>query len=339
MRKAILIALSVSGILVLGFLIALHIVAPKLRREARKRTEEYLSQRFQGSVQIGEFHIALLPRAYVEINNIVLRHHGRTDIPPLIQIQKASFNANLLTLFGHKVDVNLVRLQGLQINAPPRTPGGTPMIRGTDQNLAEKYPVVIHQIVADQALIVLLRKPEDADKPPNQFEIHQLMMVDIGFDRPASFQALLTNPKPRGEIRCQGQFGPWQADDPSQTPVAAAYTFDHADMSTLKGLSGIMSSTGRFQGPLDYLSVDGQTDIPDFALRTSVRPMALHTDFSAIVDGTNGNTLLKSVTARFLHTTLSVAGEVVDLQRGLKGRTIELHATSSNARIEDLLSL
>src|SRR5215831_2967242 len=313
-RKAILIAFGVLGILLLGFVIAVEIAAPKLRREAKRRTEEYLSQRFQGSVQIGEFHVSLLPRVYIEVDGIVLRHHGRMDIAPLIQIQKASFDANLMGLFGRKINVNLVRLQGLQINTPPRIPGGPPMIKGIDQNLAEKYPVVIHKIVANQALLVLLRKPEDADKPPNEFEIHQLSMQDFGFDRPASFQALLTNPKPRGDIHCDGQFGPWQANDPSQTPVAAAYTFNHADMSTLKGLTGIMSSTGRFQGPLDYLSVDGQTDIPDFALRTSAHPMALHTDFSAIVDGTNGNTLLKSVTARFLHTTLSVAGEVVDLK-------------------------
>ena len=67
--------------------------------------------------------------------------------------------------------------------------------------------------------------------------------------------------------------------------------------------------------------------------------MALHTDFSAIVDGTNGNTLLKSVTAKFLHTTLYTQGEVVDLEKTVKGRTIELHAQATDARIEDLLTL
>jgi hypothetical protein len=164
-------------------------------------------------------------------------------------------------------------------------------------------------------------------------------MQNFSFDSAASFQALLTNPKPLGQIHCDGQFGPWQADDPAQTPVDGAYTVQNADMSTLKGLKGTMQSVGHFRGPLDYLSVDGETEIPDFALRTSAHPMALHTDYSAIVDGTNGNTILKTVTAHFLHTTLSVHGEVVDLKKKVKGRTIELYATSNNARIEDLLTL
>jgi hypothetical protein len=165
------------------------------------------------------------------------------------------------------------------------------------------------------------------------------VIKDFAFDRPAFVPALLTNPKPRGMIHSQGQFGPWLAEDPAQTPVTGAYNFDHADMSSLKGLSGTLSSTGSFTGPLDLLAVEGHADIPDFALRTSAHPMALHTDYSAIVDGTNGNTLLKSVTARFLHTTLYTQGEVVDLKKGVKGRTIELHAISNDARIEDLLAL
>jgi hypothetical protein len=110
-------------------------------------------------------------------------------------------------------------------------------------------------------------------------------------------------------------------------------------MGTLKGLKGILSSEGRFSGPLDYLNVEGKTDIPNFALRTSDHPMALHTDFSAVVDGTNGNTYLNVVTAKFLHTTLVTKGEVVDEYPKVKGRTIVMDTYSKSARIEDLLLL
>jgi hypothetical protein len=339
-RKWVLIGLGVTAVLVLtAFLVTLELIAPRLRREARQRTEDYLSKKFKGTVEIADFHVTILPRVRVEVDGVVLRHEGRTDIPPLIEFKKASFNANLGGLLGRKVDVDRIQIEGLQINSPPRVPGGPPMLKGTDQNLAEKYPVIVHEIVANDAILVMLRKPEDADKPPNQFEIHQLKMEGFAFDQPAAFQALLTNPKPQGLIHCEGEFGPWMADDPGATPVDGAYTFQHADMSTLKGISGFMDSTGHFRGPLDYLEVDGETQIPDFALRTSAHPVALHTDYSAVVDGTNGNTILKTVTARFGQTVLSVAGEVVDLKKGVKGRTIELRATSREARIEDLLSL
>lgn len=321
------------------WLAGVAIVAPRLRNGARERIEAYLSQKFKSSVQIADFRLTVFPRISVEVDGIVIRHEGRTDVPPMLQIKRASFHANLAGLFGRKVDIDLVTLDGLQINTPPRPPGSPPMFKGTDQDLAEKYPVVIHSIRAEDATLTMLRGPEQNGIPPNQFQIHELNMQDFSFDQPTSFQALLTNPKPRGLIHCSGTFGPWTADDPSQTPVHGVYTFQNADMSTLKGLKGTMQSAGHFQGPLDYLSVDGETEIPDFALRTSAHPMALHTDYSAIVDGTNGNTILKNVTARFLHTTLSVHGMVADLKEKVKGRTIELYTTSNDARIEDLLTL
>lgn len=321
------------------WLVGVAIVAPRLRNGARERIEAYLSQKFKSSVQIADFHLTVFPRINVEVDGIVIRHEGRTDVPPMLQIERASFHANFAGLLGRKVDIDLVKLDGLQIDMPPRLPGSPPMFKGTDQDLAEKYPVVIHDIRADDAMLVMLRRPDQDGTPPNQFQIHELDMQGFSFDQPASFQALLTNPKPRGSIHCSGTFGPWTADDPSQTPVRGAYTFQNADMSTLKGLKGTMQSTGHFQGPLDYLSVDGETEIPDFALRTSAHPMALHTDYSAVVDGTNGNTILKNVTARFLHTTLSVHGMVADLKKKVRGRTVELYTTSDDARIEDFLTL
>lgn len=174
---------------------------------------------------------------------------------------------------------------------------------------------------------------------PPEFAIHQLIMHDFDFSQTASFQALLTNPVPTGEIHCDGKFGPWQADDPRNTPVDAQYTFQNADMGTLKGLSGILSSDGKFKGSLGYLQVEGETDIPNFALRMSGHPMALHADFTAVVDGTNGDVILNNVVATFLRTTLLTNREVVDMNRGIKGRTIIMDAVSQDARIEDLLLL
>jgi hypothetical protein len=166
-----------------------------------------------------------------------------------------------------------------------------------------------------------------------------LDLHNVSFDHPAQFHALLTNAIPKGEIDATGTFGPWQAEEPSETPADGRYTFQNADLGTLKGLRGILSSKGTYSGPLDYLAVDGYTDTPDFGLRTGGQPLALHTDFSALVDGTNGDVILKSVVAKFLHTTLAVNGKIVDVSKAIKGRTIYLNASSENARIEDMLRL
>jgi hypothetical protein len=166
-----------------------------------------------------------------------------------------------------------------------------------------------------------------------------LDLHNVSFDRPAQFHAILTNAVPKGEIDATGEFGPWEAEEPSETPANGRYTFQNADLGTLKGLRGILSSQGQFSGPLDYLAVEGYTDTPDFGLRTGGKPVALHTDFSALVNGTNGDVLLHKVTARFLHTTLVVNGKIVDVSKEIKGRTIYLNASSEDARIEDLMRL
>jgi hypothetical protein len=315
---------------------AMYAVAPMLHRVARTRTEDYLRDHFQSSIQFTDFHASVYPRVRVVIEGLVMRHQGRTDIPPLITVSTITLDAGFPNFFSPRPEISHITLDGLQINIPPRQPGSKPLITGTEANLSKKVPVTIRTITADQARITILRRDL---KPPHVFEIHQLEMNNFDFTDPAAFHAQLTNPVPKGQIHCDGQFGPWRADDPSQTPVIAKYTFYDADMGTLKGLKGTLFSEGKFSGPLDYLNVEGKTDIPNFALRTSDHPMALHTDFLAVVDGTNGDTYLKAVTAKFLHTTLITKGEVVDEYPEVKGRTIVMETVSQSARIEDLLAL
>jgi AsmA-like C-terminal region len=325
-------ALAGVGLLI----ILLYAAGPALSATARRRTERYLATSFKSSVQLGDFHASVFPRVHATVDGVVLRYEGRTDIPPLIQISRVTLDAGFFgILLPHPV-IRSVRLDGLQIRIPPHQEGEQPILHGTDEDLASKYPVTIGEVSADNAMLVIL--PRDPAKAPREFELHQLELHSVDLERPANFHAILTNPVPKGEIDASGTFGPWNAEDPGVTPANGSYKFENADLGTLKGLSGILSSTGKFSGPLNYLSVEGETDTPNFSLRTSHHPLALHTDFSAIVDGTNGNTILTSVVAKFLHSTLNVNGEVVD-ETKLKGRTILLDAAATQARVEDLLRL
>jgi hypothetical protein len=324
---AVLVVLVVAGIL----------LGPTLHNFVRDRTQKVLQTHFASTVEFSDFDVTMFPRLRVTITGLVLRHNGRTDIPPLIQVKTVSMYAQLPELLRPRPYISFVQLDGLQIHTPPRVPGGEPLLHKTDQDLAKKYPVMIGEVRADDASIQVLRA--QSDKPPREFPIHHLDLHNVSFDRAAQFHALLTNAIPKGEIDSTGEFGPWQAEEPSATPTDGHYIFQNADLGTLKGLRGTLSSKGTFIGPLDYLAVAGYTDTPDFGLRTGGKPVALHTDFSAQVDGTNGDVILKSVVAKFLHTTLAVNGKIVDVSKDIKGRTIFLNASSENARIEDLLRL
>jgi hypothetical protein len=327
----------ILGFVFLSTFLTLYGLGSRIHAMVRERTQKILQTHFASNVEFSNFDVSLYPRVRVTIRQLVLRHHGRTDIPPLIQVRAVTMTSNFINILRAKPHIAFVELEGLQIHIPPRQSGGGPLIQRTDQDLAKKYPALIEDMRADEAIIVILRaQPE---KPPREFPIHRLELHNVSFDRPAAFHATLTNSVPAGEIETTGEFGPWQADGPSKSVAVGQYRFQNADLGTLKGLRGILSSEGNFSGPLDYLKVEGTTDTPDFSLRTAGHPMSLHTRFSAVVDGTNGDTYLNNVTARFRHTTITASGKIEDADPEVKGKTILLEAFSRDARVEDLIRL
>jgi hypothetical protein len=171
-----------------------------------------------------------------------------------------------------------------------------------------------------------------------------------------AFKAELTNPKPRGLIHSTGKLGPWQTTDPGETPISGGYTFDHADLSTFQGIAGILSSTGTYQGTLREIQAEGKADVPDFRLSHFGNPVALHTEFHAKVDGTNGDTWLNPVDATLGNSHFTTRGQVVRVKRpnvqwhqevssanlpplADQGHDIQLKVDVDRGRIEDFLRL
>jgi hypothetical protein len=152
------------------------------------------------------------------------------------------------------------------------------------------------------------------------------------------YTAELTNPKPPGLIRCQGSFGPWVSEDPSDTALDGKYVFENADLSVFKGIAGRLDSTGKFEGTLDRIVADGETRTPDFRLTVSGNPMPLRTKYHAIIDGGNGNTLLEPVEATLGRTRFVVRGGVVR-GAGESGKTVALNVVFREGYIEDLMRL
>lgn len=340
MRKRVrwwLIAPALAACCAVVWALLIHDYEPKVRRIAQERIETYFRTTFHSTVEISGLQVrSVFPRVRVTIHDVVLRQYGQPAGPPLIQMEQLTFDTKVLGFLSHRPVIGEVWLDGLQIRVAPRPEGSHPLIQPTNADLANRYPVVIKTVHVKNAQLVIL--PRDPSKLPHEFDLHSLVIGPLGFDRPAKFRTDLINPVPKGEIHSEGEFGPWQADDPGRTPVSGHYTFQNANLGTLRGLEGTLSSTGTFDGPLNYLTVEGKTDTPDFSLRTTNHPVDLQTTFSAMVDGTNGNTILKSVVARFGHSTLDVKGEVVD-RSPKRGRTIVLNAVTHGATVEDLLGL
>ena len=68
-------------------------------------------------------------------------------------------------------------------------------------------------------------------EPALSFIVHQLSLKHVGPNRVMTFQVALHNPRPSGDIRSDGQFGPLNTDNVGLTPLAGAFTFEHADLT------------------------------------------------------------------------------------------------------------
>src|SRR4029078_2723623 len=157
----------------------------------------------------------------------------------------------------------------------------------------DKIKIRVDQIVCDDSqLIIGTDKP---DKDPRVFQLKHIVLRDLGPNTAWPFDAVLTNPIPKGEIHASGSFGPWDMDTPGDSKVSGKYLFENADMNTIKGIAGTLRSTGNFEGQLDRIAVRGQADVPNLSLATANHPMPLSTRFQAVVDGTSGDTYLEHI--------------------------------------------
>jgi hypothetical protein len=255
-----------------------------------------------------------------------------------VTVDAFSMNGGIFGLLSRPRRFRTVNLKGLSINIPPGGLKGTST--GTDVPSAgdDDGPaaIVVDLLEAQDAALTLIPKREG--KEPKVFAVHRLTMKPLGRAQAMTFDATITNPVPKGLVKAVGTFGPWNREDPGDTPLGGRYTFDHADLTPIKGIFGTLNSKGTFDGKLDRIGVKGATESADFGLDVSGTHVPLHTTFEAVVDGTDGDTYLNAISGSFLNTSLTARGAVVGAE-GVKGRTVKVHVKIDKGRIEDLLRL
>lgn len=323
---------------------------------------EYLEKRFDSEVEFASLSVELpgltelraMARGQTVLltargSGLSIRHMGRTDVPPMFKLAKFSASMNLSTLRADTRVVPLVVLDGMEINLPPK--GERPKLSGdkgkekkeepeppASEESGEKKPpaVLFDQILIRDAMLQLL--PRDPTRVPLKFDLYNIRLTSAGPGIPMNYEAFLTNPKPKGEIHSKGSFGPWNTKAPSDTPLSGDYLFENADLGVFNGIAGILKSTGRFEGELGSIIAKGEASVPDFRLKMAGNPVPLHTTFEVLVDGTNGNTVLKPVHAKLGSTNLTTSGGIVR-HTGDTRKTIDLDAHIPAGNLRDVLKL
>ena len=343
----------VAGGLVLG-LAAVAGVLTILARHAepflRARIVEELQHHFHARVELDSFHVSLVNGLRAEGKGLRIWPPRQMDdattppTEPLIRLDQFRFHAPLRYRPGQPIRIPLVELKGLHVNLPPRThiarPAAGTVRYGDGQGMVSFQVESLE--CTDARLVLGTARP---GKLPLEFAIAHFKLTEIAPGAAMRFDATLTNPRPVGVIHSAGTFGPWQVDDPAETPIAADYRFDHADLAIFKGIAGILTSTGHYQGVLRDLTVDGEADVPDFRLSHFGNPVSLNTRFHARVDGTNGDTWLEPVHATLGRSRFTAQGKIVRVLAGeppatkVLGHDIALNVDVTQGRIEDFMRL
>jgi hypothetical protein len=350
----------VGGGLLLAAVVAAGLAALALHRAEpylRARIVEGLRERFHARVELDEFHVSLMsglraegkglriwPPARVEGVAVPAEPAGADEAEPLVRLAEFRFHAPLRYEPGKPIHVSVVELNGLSVHLPPRSHFEHAAAAIAKPKSPGPVTFEVDTLECNAAeLVVETSKP---GKVPLSFAIARLRLTRVSSGAAMGVDAELTNPRPHGLIHSTGTFGPWQAQDPGEIPLAGDYRFDHADLGDFKGIAGILSSTGHYQGTLRDLTVDGQTDTPDFRLTHFGTALPLKTRFHAKVDGTNGDTWLDPVDATLGQSHFTAQGQIVRVLSAEPGtpphsigHDIALTVNVDKARIEDFLRL
>ncbi|HTC88377.1 MAG TPA: AsmA-like C-terminal region-containing protein [Bryobacteraceae bacterium] len=336
----------VALVLVIGAFIAASIIAKTFEPTLRAQAIQYLQDRFHSDVELQALHInrpqmstlQILLRhgrgaiVAVEGDGLAMRFGGDSSRPPLFSIKKVLFTVDLGVLFEPKKSVTFVSVEGMEINIPPK---------GERQNLgggggSSHSNVIIQNVQIHDAVLVLL--PKDTRRTPLRFNIARLHLQSVGANSAMRYDADLTIPKPPGTVKSTGNFGPWNAFEPGDTPLQGNYTFDNADLGIFAAIAGTLSSKGTFDGSLDSVNARGTTYVPNFQLKMAGNSLPLSATFEAQVDGTNGNTILQPVRATLGHTNFTTTGAVIKHEEYSR-RGISLQVNMPKGDMRDLLRL
>src|SRR5438445_186902 len=227
---------GISAAAVSLFVLVLLVAAYSRKRAAELRTRDWivqlLEERFQSDVELENFHVNAFPRMGVSGEGLSLRYHNKSGAPPLIRVEKFSFELGFWGIFRIPHRIQRIHLHRMVITIPPKEQRAS--AQPTTQN-NEIPQVTVAEIECDDAqLLIFSNKP---GKYPLDWEIHNLILTEVGANKAFFFHGTLTNAKPKGEIATRGQFGPWLIDDPDATPVFGTYGFENADLGPFPACS------------------------------------------------------------------------------------------------------
>jgi AsmA-like C-terminal region len=290
----------------------------------QKSVIENLQEAADSQVKVRAFRQTYFPNPGCILEGVVFQHQDGSV--PLMTVEKLTIRGT----YGGTLrrQVSLIQAEGLHIFIPAF---------GSGQHFhSERSTITVGEMVANGATLEFASHQPGV--PPLRFDIREASLRDVGWNGPFTYRLQVHNPEPPGEVITTGKFGLWNENDPAETPISGDYKFEQADLSVYQGISGLLSSVGKYDGNLSHINISGTTDTPDFEVKSSGHAVHLKTEFNAFVDAMHGDAFLNRVDAHFRSTHVVADGSIAG-SATRKGKVALLRLSVRNGRIEDLLGL
>jgi hypothetical protein len=312
-------AAAIAGLIFAGA----SLIAAKWPFTADKVQME-LAAATSSNVKIRSFRVRYFPPGCV-IGGLEVRQDGKSDGPPLFTAGRLEIRANYRGLLFKRIE--MMRLEDVHVDMAQRSRNfGRSSSSSSDS-------ATMAEVVVDRGVVEFPRRQQ-----PLLFKIDRLTFGNFDRRKPITFHVTLENPLPPGQLAADGQFGPWISSDIAATHISGSYRFANANLSSLGGIAGTLSSQGSFEGPAKELRVQGTTNVPNYEVKSAGHPVHLRTEFQAKVNCTNGDVDLQSIRGEFEKTSFAVAGTVAG-EANPRSKVAMLQVNDAGGRVEDWLRL
>src|SRR6202790_862711 len=109
-----------------GLVLFIYLGARNIDDRTREWVVRELSARFDSQVDLQSLHVETAPRMQVTGEGLTLRYRNRTNVPPLIQIARFSFNLGVLGIIHVPRHVKGVFVENMVITIPPSDHNAAP---------------------------------------------------------------------------------------------------------------------------------------------------------------------------------------------------------------------
>ena len=271
-----------------------------------RKIKPMLEDDLASQIEVTSYHRIYFPNPGFVATGLTLRRKSALNLPPLghAEMMVVEGRWSDLLLLRHRVQT--VEVTGLHIVVPPIgsqanhanfPPGSTSDFAGPD--------TAIEMFKIHNSILEIMKK----DGKRLIFPVRELDLAHFEKNKAINYAVDMQNAIPSGRIQSRGTFGPLNAKQIGSTPVSGNFTFTSVNLHDVGDISGILSASGQFHGPLGALETEADSITPNFAVDGG-RPTRVAGSIQCIVNGTNGELAIHDIEAHAGATTVHASGTI-----------------------------